>query len=61
MGYGFEMIILAAIGVIAIFCAVVFAIGGGKWERDNVGKAITFVLLCGAGGAVGTWLYFRFG
>ena len=55
------MIILAAIGVIAIFCAVVFAIGGGKWERDNVGKAITFVLLCGAGGAVGTWLYFRFG
>lgn len=55
------MIILAVIGVIGFFCAVVFAIGGGKWERDNVGKALTFILLCAAGAAAGTWLYFRFG
>ena len=61
MGYDLGMIILAAIGVIAFFCLVVFAIGGWKWERDNVGKAFVFIVLCSAAATASTLLYFRFG
>jgi hypothetical protein len=55
------VIILAIIGVVGFFCAVVFAIGGGKWERDNVGKALVFILVCVAVSTASTLLYFRFG
>ncbi len=47
------MIILAVIGVIGIFCAVVFA-KRLKW------KALKYILLCAGGYAAGTLLYYRF-
>ncbi len=53
LGYGLAMIILAVIGVIGIFCAVVFA-KRLKWT------ALKYILLCAGGYAAGTLLYYRF-